>query len=222
MLAKLLSMLATAKGAGVAVVIVAAAAGTTVAVTNPDVQNAVQNVTVASASPSAKASACADSTGKPAVVAARNDYDSKIRDAFQEDQKNLEQLHSTKVDGADRQKLEDLVKDADAKLRARYQQALNDVAALTLGRNGQENKASTTATATASASAGTCDEHGARPTLGVDAIAKISSIVTTAVDDMSKIVSDATTAVGALPATNLGKPSGNPGQQNRPSPTPHP
>ena len=106
MLSKLLTLLSTAKGAAAATVIAGAAVAGGVTATNPDVQqalgSAVDNVT---------------HVGQPPVVAARNDADKKLRDAFQNDQKTLEKLHSTKVEGADRQKLDDTVNTADAALR---------------------------------------------------------------------------------------------------------
>src|SRR5258708_36137581 len=117
MISKLLSLLSTAKGAAAAVAIASAAvAGGTLA-TNDDARDAVtdtvQNVTqvVTGASPSPKPAKAADASesGKPAVVAARNDADKKLRDAFQDDQKALEKLHSTHVDSTDRQKLTQLV-----------------------------------------------------------------------------------------------------------------
>src|SRR5713226_2752591 len=130
LLGKALAILSTLKGAAAATVVVAAAVGTGVAATNQDVQNAV-NTAVETVT--GKASA------QPAVVAARNDADKKLRDAFQDDQQKLAKLHSTHVDSTDRAKLGDAINTADAKLRARLTQALDDVAALTLGRNGLES-----------------------------------------------------------------------------------
>ena len=105
MIGKLLSLLATAKGAA-AVGVIAVAGVTGVAVTNPDVQSAITaTLSNGSAAEAARAersakpseSAKPSDAGKPAVVEARNDADKKLRDAFKDDQKKLEQLHSTKV-----------------------------------------------------------------------------------------------------------------------------
>jgi hypothetical protein len=207
MIAKLLSLLSTAKGAAAATVIAAAGVTGGVAATNQDVQtavsNAVQTVTQTTTSTSPKPS----NSNQPAVVAARNDADKKLRDAFQNDQQTLEKLHSTKVQSADRAKLDDLVNSADAKLRDRLTTALNDVAALTLGRNGLE--------ASASPKLGDAAKTAASPDLKVsftpDAQAKIDAIVKTAITDMDKLVSDAELAIGALPTFEPGKPSDLPG-----------
>src|SRR5712691_2313693 len=102
MLAKLLALLSTAKGAAAVGVVAAAAVGTGVTATNQDVQNAlntaIKNVT-----------AKAESSGRPEVVTARNDADKKLREAFQNDQRTLEKLHSTKVESTKRDTLNDLV-----------------------------------------------------------------------------------------------------------------
>src|SRR5919204_2242448 len=154
MLAKLLTLLGGAKGAAIVVVVAGAAASTSVVATNPDVQRTVQQ-TVEQVT--GTASDCAHN-GQPAIVAARNDLDQKLRDAFQNDQTALAKLHSAKVESADRSKLNDLVNEADAKLRARLTKALNDVAAQTLGRVGLvENAASTTTTTTTTTETGSCD-----------------------------------------------------------------
>ncbi len=206
MLTKLLSLLSTAKGAAAAGVIAAAGVTTGVVATNEDAQNAigttVQNVaqTVTGSSPKAAAS------GQPAVVAARNDADKKLRDAFQDDQQKLEKLHATKVEGADRGKLDDIVKDADARLRARLTKALDDVAALTLGREGLEAGASPK-----SGSPKPSASPDVKITLTADTQAKIDGIVKTAITDMDKIVSDADKAAGALSTFTPGKPSDVPG-----------
>ncbi len=197
MISKLLSLLSTAKGAAAATVIAAAGVTGGVAATNQDVQNAItntiQNVVNANASPSP--------SGQPAVVAARNDADKKLRDAFQNDQQKLEKLRSTKVDGSDRSKLDTLVGDADSKLRDRLTTALNDVAALTLGRNGLD----------ASASPKPSSSPDVKASFTADAQAKIDGIVTKAIADMDKLASDAEAAVAALPTFTPGKPSDVPG-----------
>lgn len=213
MVSKLLSLLSTAKGAAAATVIAAAGVTTGVAATNPDVQSAIgttiENVTqaVTTTSPSASPSAQADASAQPQAVAARNDADKQLRDAFQADQQKLEKLRSTKVDGADRAKLDDAIKTADAKLRDGLTTALNDVAALTLGRNGLD------------ASGAPKPSGSAKPSSSPDvkvpftsaSQTKIDAIVKAAVADMDKIVADAEATVGALPTFTPGKPSDLPG-----------
>lgn len=198
MIGKLLSLISTTKGAAAAAVIAAAGVGTGVVATNSDVQNAlggaVQNAALAKAEPS----------GRPAVVAARNDADKKLREAFQDDQRKLEKLRGTKVESADRTKLEDVVKTADEKLRARLTKALDDVAALTLGREGRE-----------SASPKPSASPDVKATFTSDAQAKIDAVVKAAVADMDAMTADAEKAVAALPTANPGKPAdaGKPGER---------
>ncbi len=198
MVTKLLTALSTTKGAVAAGVLAAAAVTGGVAATNTDVQNAigaaVENVT------------SAVSGGKPAVVTSRNDADAKLRDAFQKDQQKLESLRSSKVGPGDRAKLDALIGDADGKLRARLTTALNDVAALTLGREGLES-----GSPAPSASPKPSASPDVKATFTVEAQAKVDAIVTTAITDMDKIVSDATTAAAALPTFEPGKPSDVPG-----------
>ncbi len=218
MISKLLSLLSTAKGAGAAVVIAAAGVGTGVVATNADVQNAIGNVVqnVAHASPSAKAEA----SGQPAVVGARNDADKKLRSAFQDDQQKLEKLRGTKVAPSDRGKLESTITTADQTLRARLDKALNDVAALTLGREGLVNAsarpsgsptATPTATATATASVSASATPRALASFTPAQQAQVDAIVSAAITDMNSITADAEKAVAALPTANPGKPSGQPG-----------
>ncbi len=211
MLTKLLALLGTAKGAAAAAVIVAAAVTGGVVATNPDVQHgittAVQNVTGQTpANPSASpkgAAANASPSGQPAVVAARNDAGKKLRTAFQDDQQTLEKLRRTQVQGTDRAKLESTVSDADTKLRARLTKALDDVAALTLGREGLEASASPNPSASAKPS-GSPD---VKVTFTADTQAKVDAIVKTAIADMAKLVADAQAAVATLPTFTPGKPS---------------
>ena len=237
MISKLLSLLSTAKGVAAATVIATAGVTGGVVATNPDLQNAigttVQNVTQSGtnaapspkASPSEKASpsaqAKASASGQPAVVAARNAADKKLRDAFQDDQRTLEKLHSTKVEGADRGKLEDTVKEADAKLRARLTKALDAVAALTLGREGDREregdeasgspKPSGSPSAKPSESAKPSGSPGVAVAFTADAQAKVDAIVTATITDMAAIVADAQKTVAALPTFTPGKPSDVPG-----------
>src|SRR5438093_442454 len=118
LLGKALAILSTLKGAAAATVVVAAAVGTGVVATNEDVHNAVNTAVEA---------VTGKASGQPAVVAARNDADKKLRDAFQDDHQKLVKMHSTHVETTDRAKLDDTINTADAALRARLTQALDDV-----------------------------------------------------------------------------------------------
>src|SRR6266404_5535292 len=138
MLAKLLSVLAATKGATVAVVIVLGAATVTVGAASPDVQDTVHNVVQAVTgqstdnTDSARRGDCEH--GQPAVVAQRNAATKLIDAAFQVDQKALEGLRGK---GVDNKAAGDTIKTADDTLKDLRTKALNDVAALTLGREGQ-------------------------------------------------------------------------------------
>lgn len=217
MIAKLLSLISTGKGAAAAAVLAAATVGGGVAATNSDVRDAVgstvENVT----------SGVADTvSGQPPVVTARNAADRKLRQAFQDDQKKLERLRSSKVEGADREKLGDIVKTADEKLRARLTTALDATAALTLGREGHEASGSPKPSGSAKPSASPDVKASFTP----DAQTKIDAIVAAAITDMDKIVADATAAVGALPTFTPGKPSdhpsGKPSDKSSDKPSEHP
>ena len=197
---KALSVLSTLKGAAAATVVVAAAVSTGVAATNEDVRTAVTN---------AVETVTGQAAAKPAVVTARNDADKKLRDAFQDDQQKLTKLHSTHVDSTDRAKLDDTISSADAKLRARLTQALDDVAALTLGREGLESPKPT----------GSPD---IKIPFAADAQAKIDDIVATAITDMDKLATDAETAVAALPTMTPGKPADAGKPATAPTPPAHP
>ena len=203
MFSNLLAILSTAKGAAAATVVVAAAVGAGVAASNQDVQNAisttVQNVTRGSDK----------SSNQPAVVASRNDADKKLRDAFQDDQQKLAKLHSTHVDNTDRAKLDDTINTADAALRARLTQALNDVATLTLGREGLESPKPT----------GSPD---IKIPFTSDTQAKIDLIVKTAIADMDKLAKDAEDAVALLPTATPGKPADAGKPATAPTPPAHP
>ena len=197
---KALSVLSTLKGAAAATVVVAAAVSTGVAATNEDVRTAVTN---------AVETVTGQASAKPAVVTARNEADKKLRDAFQDDQQKLTKLHSTHVDSTDRAKLDDTINSADAKLRARLTQALDDVAALTLGREGLESPKPT----------GSPD---IKIPFAADAQSKIDDIVTTAIKDMDKLATDAETAVAALPTMTPGKPVDAGKPATAPTPPAHP
>jgi len=197
---KALSVLSTLKGAAAATVVVAAAVSTGVAATNEDVRTAVTN---------AVETVTGQASTKPAVVTARNEADKKLRDAFQDDQQKLTKLHSTHVENTDRAKLDDTINTADAKLRARLTQALDDVAALTLGREGLESPKPT----------GSPD---IKIPFAADAQAKIDDIVGTAITDMDKLATDAETAVAALPTMTPGKPADAGKPATAPTPPAHP
>ena len=200
LLGKALSILSTLKGAAAATVIVAAAVGTGVAATNEDVRTAVTN---------AVETVTGTTSAQPAVVGARNAADKKLRDAFQDDQQKLAKMHSTHVDNTDRAKLDDTINTADAALRARLTKALNDVATLTLGREGLESPKPT----------GSPDIKNP-----FDAQAKIDDIVKTAIADMDQIAKDAADTVALLPTATPGKPdeAGKPADAGKPATAPTP
>jgi hypothetical protein len=203
-LSKLLALLSTAKGAAAATVVAAAAVGTGVAATHQDVRDAVsttvQNVTQ---------STDAKSSNQPAVVVARIDADKTLREAFQDDQKKLEKLHSTRVDRADRARLDDIVNKADAALRAELTKALDKVATLTLGREGRESPRPT----------GSPDIK-----IAFTAQSELDKWVTDEIAAMDKIAKDAETAVAALPTVTPGKPAdaGKPADPGKPASVPTP
>jgi hypothetical protein len=244
MLAKLLALLAATKGATVAAVVVLGAATMTVGATTPEVQDAVKTVmqTLTVQTEQSDRSDC--DHGQPAVVAQRNAATKLIDAAWQEDQKALESLRGK---GVDNQAAAPLVKTADDQLRALRTKALNDVAALTLGREGQ-NKASGSPRPSKSPkpSASPCPPESAeaaetpKPAASPKAedIAKpsqegrvtvaerttldanVKAVVDKAVTDMAKVVTDVTATVGALPAADHGKSSDNPGSDHQPSDNP--
>jgi hypothetical protein len=244
MLAKLLTLLAATKGATVAAVVVLGAATLTVGATSPDVQDAVRTVVQTVTSQTLETTEHADRSdcgGQPAVVAQRNAATKLLDAAFQEDHKALESLRGK---GVDNQAAGDLIKTADDQLKDLRTKALNDVAALTLGREGQ-NKASGSPAPSKSPkpSASPCPsgspeaakpagspkaEGSAKPSQeGRVTVAErttldanIQAIVDKAITDMAAVVTDATAQVGALPAAEHGKPSDNPGNDHKPSGSP--
>jgi hypothetical protein len=240
MLAKLLALLAATKGATVAAVVVLGAATMTVGATTPEVQDAVktvmQNLTVQT-----EQTDRSDCGGQPAVVAQRNAATKLIDAAWQEDHKGLEDLRGK---GVDNQAAGALIKTADDQLKDLRTKALNDVAALTLGREGQ-NKASGSPEPSKSPkpSASPCPSESpeaAKPSASPKAEdsakpsqegrvtvaerttldANIQAIVDKAVADMAAVLKDAQAKVGALPAAEHGKPSDNPGSDHKPSDNP--
>jgi hypothetical protein len=217
-LAKLLSLLTTAKGAAAATLVAAAAVGGGVVAADPDVRDAIGGVVQGITSPTSSELRAAEGSGRPSgrpsaspsgqppVVAARNNADQDLRRAFQDDQQALEKLRGTRVEGSDRDKLSDIVRAADDKLRARLTKALNDVAALTLGREGRESPRPS----------GSPD---VRTSFTPAAQAQIDGLVKTATTEMAAIVNDAEKAVAALPTAAPGRPSGSP-NGGRPSENP--
>jgi hypothetical protein len=172
---KLRSLLSSIKGAAAAVIVIAAATGTVVAAANEDVQNAVSN-TVDTITRGAD-------SNKPAVVAARNDADKKLRSAFQDDHQKVVKLHSAQVQ--DRAALNDAVNKADKALRDRLTKALDDVAALTLGRNGHESPKPT----------GSPD---IKKDFTAETQTKIDDVVKTAILEMDEIAKGVVDAVAKL------------------------
>ena len=144
MLAKLLALLAQAKGATVVGVLVVGAATATVAGTNTDVQNALRDLettvgltTTTTTGPGLHEDAC--DTGQPEVVAQRNAADKLLRAAWQDAHKALTDLHGGK--DADNKAVNGVVKKYDDQLKATLDKALDKIASMTLGRVGH-NKAS--------------------------------------------------------------------------------
>jgi len=202
LLGKLLAILSTAKGAAAASVIVAAAVGTGVAATNVDVQTAI-SATVRNLGQGADAK----SSNRPAVVTARNDADKKLRDAFQEDQQKLAKLHSAQVDGTVRVKLTDTINTADTALRARLTLALNDIATLTLGREGLESPKP-------------IGSPDIKVEFTADAKAKVEGMVNAAITDMNSIVVAAQATVTLLPTFAPGKDGAKPDDAGKPASAP--
>ena len=142
MLAKLLAYLAHAKGASIAIVVTVSAATATVGAATPEVQDAVRDVATAVGIDIHGANAlrgCDDQTGQPAVVAQRNAADKLLRAAYEADHKALIDLRGGK--DQDNKLVGDVVRNYDDQLRDALNKSLADVAALTLGREGQVRKA---------------------------------------------------------------------------------
>lgn len=238
MLAKLLSLLAATKGATVAAAVVLGAATLTVGATNPEVEEAVnsvvQTVTGQSATSDIARTFKTDcDRGQPAAVAQRNAATKLIDAAFQKDQKALEALRGK---GADNKAAADLIKGADESLKDIRTKALNDVAALTLGREGQ-TKATGSPKPSKSPEPSTSPCPSERPEAAespkpsgspkaegsakpsqegrvtvaerTTLTAPIKAIVDKATADMDAVVADTVAKVGKLPAPEHGKPAEN-------------
>jgi hypothetical protein len=144
MLAKLLAMLAQAKGASIAIVVTVSAATATVGAATPEVQNAVRDVAAAvglDLTDTHGARTCADDQRQPEVVAQRNAADKLLRAAYEIDHKALTGLRGGK--DQDNKLVGDVVRNYDDQLRGTLNKALIDVGAITLGREGQVRKAET-------------------------------------------------------------------------------
>src|SRR5436309_627435 len=133
MLGKLLALLAQAKAAGVTLVVIAGAATVTVAGTTPEVQDQLQQLTTNIAQ--LVKSECDSDRGQPEVVAQRNAANKLLRAAWQKDHKSLDDLRGGK--DVDNQAVGVIVKKYSDLLSTRLDKGINDVAALTLGREGQ-------------------------------------------------------------------------------------
>ena len=133
MLGKLLALLAQAKAAGVTIVVIAGAATATVAGTTPEVQDQLHQLTNNIAQ--LVKNECDTDRGQPAVVAQRNSADKLLRAAWQTNHKTLEGLRGGK--DVDSKAFGEIVKKYDGLLSDRLDKGINDVAALTLGREGQ-------------------------------------------------------------------------------------
>jgi hypothetical protein len=148
MLAKLLAYLAHAKGASIAIVVTVSAATATVGAVTPEVQDAVRDVAAAIGLDTHGANAlrgCDDQTGQPAVVAQRNAADKLLRAAYEADHKALIDLRGGK--DQDNQRVGEVVRNYDDQLRNALNTSLADVAAVTLGREGQVRKEESTSPA---------------------------------------------------------------------------
>jgi hypothetical protein len=152
---KLVAMLAHAKGASVAIVVTVSAATATVGAATPEVQDAVREVAAAvgvdltGTTHGANAlRGCDDQKGQPAVVAQRNAADKLVRAAYEADRKALQDLRGGK--DVDNRLVGEIVRKYDDQLRDTMNKALSDVAALTLGREGQVRKAAASASPSAS------------------------------------------------------------------------
>ena len=139
MLAKLLAILAQMKGAAIGTVIVVAGATTvTVGATNTDVQDTFNQI-VANVGLTQHDSC---EKGQPAVVAQRNAADKLLRAQYQVSHKQLLDLRGGK--DVDNKAVGEVVRKYDDKMRDTLNKAVNAVAALTLGREGQNKEPGST------------------------------------------------------------------------------
>jgi hypothetical protein len=243
MLAKLLAYLAHAKGASIAIVVTVSAATATVGAATPEVQDTVRDVAAAvglDLNDTHGANAlrgCDDQTGQPAVVAQRNTADKLLRATYEVDHKALIDLRGGK--DLDNKLVGDVVRDYDDQLRDTLNKALVDVAALTLGREGQVRKAESASPAAAvvggatpATAVGACPttdtaagsspkpskspKPSGSPEQGRVAVANrttlndaLQAIVDKTTKDMTTLVEKATAEVAKLPAPERGRPTDN-------------
>ena len=170
-------------------------------------------------------------TGKPVVVAQRNDAAHALRDAFHDAHKQLQSLRGGGKD-VDHQAVKDAADSANSALRERLTSALNDVAALTLGRNGQQDADTDEDADTEEADteedtdndedsdtdedADTADDSGEHgrpcdvPAPAADQAA-LDALVEDALSDMQQIVQDALDDLGVEPgdSAELGSSGGH-------------
>src|SRR2546425_9811414 len=175
MLAKLLAMLSAAKGATIAVVVVAGAATVTLGATTPEVQDAVRQVAT-TVGLSTENDSDKDCKGQPVVVAQRNAADKLIRASYQDHKQLLQILRQGASKDLDNQQVNDVIKKYDDQLRDTVNKAVNKVAGLTLGREGQTTGASgptgstgatgATGTTGTTGSTGACGPTGATGATG--------------------------------------------------------
>jgi hypothetical protein len=222
MLAKLLAYLAHAKGASIAIVVTVSAATAAVGAATPEVQDAVRDVAAAVGIDIHGANAlrgCDDQTGQPAVVAQRNATDKLLRAAYEADHKALIDLRGGK--DQDNKLVGDVVRSYDDQLRDALNKSLADVAALTLGREGQVRKAESASPAavvggaTPATAVGTTTACPATDTTANSSPKPndaLQAIVDKTTEDMKTLVEKATAEVTKLPAPEVkgGKPSAKP------------
>src|SRR5437899_11581505 len=140
MLAKLLAMLSAAKGATIAVVVVAGAATVTVGATTPEVQDAVRQVAnTVGISTENESDNDKDCKGQPVVVAQRNAADKLLRAWYQDHHKRLLDKRQASKE-PDNQHANDVTRKCDDTPRDTANTALDKLAAQPLGRQGQGPK----------------------------------------------------------------------------------
>jgi hypothetical protein len=178
-------------------------------------------------------------------VAQRNAADKLLRAAWQKDHKVLEDLRGGK--DVDNKAVGEIVRKYDDLLSKRLDKGINDVAALTLGREGQL-KAPTPVSGSPAPSASPSPTPTASPASGASATcapaaagsgkpdvqgritvaerttlqAAIQAIVDQATKDMDDLVKQATDEAAKVPAPERGKPSepGKPSDKGQPTGNP--
>jgi hypothetical protein len=231
MLFKLLSLLAAGKGGAVAAAaIVAGATTVSVVTTSPEVQSGLNEVVAAVSgvlSPGMSQLKGELGCGQPVVVAKRNAADKMLRDGYQTEHRRLGELRKTKP--ADREAFNAIMTTAGEDLRTELRDGLNEVAKLTLGREGQikiEFTEAPPADSTGDTTKPSCerdadlspapensDESSKPEERGRVAVANrvtldpaLKKIVDDAKTEMKRIVDDAEKAVGDMETVERGKP----------------